>query len=308
MKAFQSLLVAAAASSLWISIATAQPPDVHLVWERPVGSLCPSRAVLEADVEEVMGRRIFTAATDARVTVRGAIQERADAVRVRMEARSSEGTTLGVRELSAPAGECASLRAPIVLVLTLFVERDEGSEQSGDTIQIRVGIGASATVASTPLPRTTMTAGPALSIELGSILRLQLDAAYWVPVSIETRRGVGAKLEAFSLALRTCARFVGDDTFGVRLCLGVEAGPLIASPLRLEGPERQVRLLGHGLLELRAETQLGGFARLDVATGPLLSFSRPWFSYVREDGVTMRVYRPELGAILFQLTFIILGS
>jgi hypothetical protein len=310
LKAFLSLLVATTASSVWISIAGAQTPGVHLTWERPVGSLCPSRDALEADVEQVMGRRIFSSAAAARVVVHGVVEDGSAGARVRIEARSVNGALLGTRELSAPPGRCASLRGAIGLVLTLFVERDDGlDEQSGDRIGARFGFGASVTAASTPLPRMTIAAGPSLSLELGSVLRFQADGEYWLPVRIETQRGVGARIGAFSFALRACARLWGKSSgFGLGLCAGADLGALVVSPLQLAGPERQTRLLAHGMLDLRWEAPLATFGMLTFSAGPLLSFSRPWISYVRSDGRRMPVYRPHLGGIIFQITFIILGS
>ncbi|HET6336148.1 MAG TPA: hypothetical protein VFG30_23155 [Polyangiales bacterium] len=308
MKAFLSLLVAASVSSFGMSLAAAQDPRVHLVWERPVGSLCPSRAALEADVEEVMGRRIFTEREDAPVIVHGVIEDGSTEAHVRIDARSKGGVLLGTRELTAPAGRCSSLRGAIALVLTLFVDRDEGDASAEESLDTRIGFGISGEVVSTPLPRTTFAAGPTVSLEVGPYLRFQADGAYWVPVSIQTQRGVGARLGAFSFRLRICAKLWGDGTFGLRACAGAEAGALVASPLELAGPPRQTRLLAHGMLDLGWETRLGRFALIDLAAGPLLSFSRPRFSYVRENGEPMAVYRPKLGGIIFQLTFIILGS
>jgi hypothetical protein len=309
LKAFLSSFATVFVSSLWISIAAAQPPQVHLVWERPVGSLCPSRAALESDVEQVLGRHIFTPRADAGVIVRGVIDDGSTEARVRIDARSSNGVLLGTRELIAPTGRCASLRGAIALVLTLFVDRDDGSDAAaGADADIRGGFGVHGEVVSSPLPRATIAVGPAFSLEVGHVFGLHADAAYWIPVSIETQRGVGAKLAAFSLALRACARFWGSRVFGLQLCGGAEMGALVVSPLRIEGPARQIRLLGHAVLDLRLEAQLASFAAVDVAIGPLLSFSRPALSYVGGDGARMPVYRPQLGGILFQLTFIILGS
>jgi hypothetical protein len=296
-------------SLIWIPATVAQAPGVQLIWERPPASHCPSRAVLEADVEAEMGRHVFGSAEDARVIVRGDIQDLSTGVRVRLEARNLDGTLRGTRELSAAPGQCASLRGAIVLVLTLLVEHDEPAlEQSADSSDVHFGIGASVNLQSVPLPRVTVSGGLASTLELGRVLRFHADAAYWLPVAIQTPRGVGATLHAFSLALRACARFWGErHSFGLSLCAGAEGGPLIATPRGLEGPARQVRLLAHGLLELRWEAYLGAGV-LHVAAGPLLSFSRPSFSYVRADGATMPVYRPQLGGIIFQIAFIILGS
>jgi hypothetical protein len=307
LKAFLSLLIAASASSFGMSLAAAQDPRVHLVWERPVGSLCPSRAALEADVEEVMARRIFTEREDAPLIVHGVIQDGSTEAHVRIDARSKSGVLLGTRELTAPAGRCSSLRGAIALVLTLFVDR-EGDASAEEGVDTRIGFGVSGEVVSIPLPRTTFAAGPTVSLEVGRYLRFQAEGAYYVPVSIQTRRGVGAKLEAFSFRLRVCGKLWGDGTFGLRACLGGEAGAVVASPLELAGPPRQTRLLAHGLLDLGWETQLGKVALIDLAAGPLLSFSRPAFSYLRGNGERMAVYRPSLGGIIFQLTFIILGS
>jgi hypothetical protein len=271
--------------------------------------LCPSRAALEADVDEVMGRHIFTTRDQARVILHGVIEDGAIDARVRIEARSASGVLLGTRELTAPAGRCSSLRGAIALVLTLFVDRTDGDEISADgSLDSRIGFGVSGEVVSTPLPRATVAVGPSLSVELLRYFRFQLDGAYWVPVSIETQRGVGAKLEALSVRLRACARFWSDGALRVRACAGADAGALIASPLQLKGPQRQTRLLAHGFVDLGLETQLGSFALVDGAIGPLLSFSQPRFSYLRADGRPMAVYRPQLGGIIFQLTFIILGS
>lgn len=295
-------------SLVFVSIASAEEPRVHLLWERPVGSLCPSRAALEADVEEIMDRRIFTPRADAPLIVSGVIDENATQAHVRIEARGENGVLLGTRDLNADAGRCASLRSSIVLVLTLFVEMDAGGEWSEGGPRTRLGIGLNAKVASVPMPRAAASGGPTFSLDIGDVWRIRADGAYWLPVSIETRSGVGTKLEAFSLALRACARLWNENPFGVRVCAGAEMGALIARPLMISGPKRQTRLLASGLADVGWEIRMGDVALLDFAVGPLLSLTRPAFSYDRDSRTPMPVYRPKLGGILFQLTFIILGS
>ena len=294
-------LLAAAASLLCSAGATAQTPGIHFVWQRPAASMCPLQSVLEADVEELMGRSVFTTAADARMIVHGAIEDGSNGVRVHIEAASARGEQLGTRELSASAGQCASLRGAIGLVLTMFAEYDAPSSSASDDIW---GFGAAAALASEPLPRFAISVGPALMFEHDRFLQLRVSAAYWPPVSIETARGVGATLEAFSLTLRACARVW--DGFG--LCAGAEGGALSATPRRLIGPARQVRLLAHGLLDARWEVSLARALRADFALGPLLSFSRPAISYLRADGERMAVYRPQLMGIIFRLTLIILDE
>ena len=279
----------------------AQGQSIHFVWHKPAASECPPRAVLEADVEEAMGRSVFTSAADARVIVRGAIEDRLDGVHVRIDATGARGEALGTRELSSPAGHCAALRGPIGLVLTLFAEYDEPSSSESD---LAFGFGAAAALASEPLPRLAFSVGPALLLEADGVLQLRASAAYWPAVSIRTPSGVGAKLEAFSLALRACARVWG----GFGLCAGMEGGALIATPLQLRGPARQVRLLAHGLLDVRWEAELASVLRAGMAVGPLLSLSRPDISYLRADGEPRAVYRPEVAGIIFQLSVIILNE
>jgi hypothetical protein len=273
---------------------------VRFDWQRPLGSLCPTRAVLQADVEAGMGRHVFADGGGVRAIVHGAIADDLDGVHVHIEAASVNGETLGTRDLHAPAGQCASLRDAIVLVLTLFVEYADDVEAEPANV---LGFGAAGELASTPLPRFAFAVGPALLFEHDRSLQLRVSAAYWPEVEIATARGVGATLQAVSMALRACLRVIA----GFGLCAGVESGALIATPLRLRGPARQVRLLGHGVLDARWELELGRIMRADLAAGPLLSFSRPAFSYLRADGERMAVYRPRLTGIIFQLTLIILS-
>lgn len=278
--------------------AHARAPDVHLDWQRPLGSLCPSRAVLEADVEALMERAVFASRDEARVLVRGVVDDGASGVLIHIEATSARGEPLGTRELKATAGQCETLRDTIALVLTLFVEYEE---PSNDQTDIALYLGAEVSVARVPMPRMALAVGPALSVDLGSVLQVQLSAAYWPPVSIQTARGVGAMLEAVSLELRGCARAWA----GLGLCTGVESGALMAVPLRLTGPDRQTRLLAHALLEARWELALAEIVRVDLAAGALLSLSRPAFSYLKADGQEMAVYRPAPVGMNFRLTIII---
>jgi hypothetical protein len=272
--------------------ALARPADVRFEWQRPAASLCPTRAVLQADVEAVLGRRVFSAGPDSRVIIRGEADDVSTGVTVRLEATDERGEPLGSRELAAPAGECVSLREAIVFVLTLFVEYDE---KIGSDVELALGFGAEGTLAQAPMPRIALAVGPALWLGVGSVLRLRVRGAYWPRVSIETARGVGASLEAFSLQLGVCARIWK----GIGVCASGEGGALIAAPLELQGPPRQARLLAHGVLGASWELALVGALHGELGAGAQLSFSRPPFSYTRADGTRMAVYRPRaVGAIL----------
>jgi len=286
-------------SLLWARAAQARRPDVHFEWRRPTASLCPTREALQADVEEALGRRVFTSRAAARVMVRGEVVEGASGVSVELDATDARGRPLGRRSLNAAAGECPTLRGAIGLVLTLFVEYEPPS-----SLEVVLGVGADLSLAGAPMPRTALSAGPALYLALGRIARLHASVHYWPPVSIRTARGVGASLQALSLELRGCAR----SSVGLGLCAGVENGALVSSPRRLAGPARQARLLAHGLLEAGWELDLYGAVRVDFGLGALLSLSRPRFAYLRADGERMAVYQPPLWGILFRATVIIPGG
>jgi len=248
-----------------------------------------------------MGRRVFTSPAKAPVMLRGAVQDGPNGVSVRVEATDARGKTLGSRELSAAAGECAQLRDAIGLVLTLFVEYEGASKAERDT---RLGFGAELSLAEAPLPRMAVSLGPVLWLALGPVVQLHASAAYWPAVSIRTARAVGATLEAFSLRLRGCARIWA----GLGLCGGIESGAVVSEPLQLRGPQRQVRLLAQGLLEASWELTLADVLRVDVAGGALLSLRRPAFSYLRADGERMAVYRPQLAGMILRVTVIIAGE
>ena len=293
----------------WTSVGQAEGPTAHLIWERPVGSLCPTRAALQADVEQTMGRRVFRDDHSAHVTVRGVIEDSLDGAHVQIEARAADGTHLGTRQFSAPAGHCDELRGAIALVLTLFLERgDEAGPMLQEEGETHIGFGASAAVLSTPLPRATVAGGPSLSLEFGQHLRVRADGAIWFPVVVQTARGTGATLNALSLALRLCVRPWASTPIRLLICAGGEGGALIATPLQLVGPERQTRLLAHGLLDMRLEARLGTFALLDLAAGPLVTLSRPAFSYKLSDGGLMPVYQPTRFGFVVQMSFVIVGS
>lgn len=278
--------------------ARARALAVHFEWQRPVGSMCPTRQALEADIEQLMERRVFVSRQAAQVIVRGVAREQGHGVNVRIEAVSDQGALIGTRELTAPAGECETLRSAIALVLTMFIEHEAAARQEH---AVELGVGAELSLAQAPLPRLALALGPALTLAFGSSLQLHTVVSYWLPVAIETPRGVGATVEAASLELRGCARFWG----GLGLCTGFEGGALIASPRRLEGPERHVRLLAHALLEAAFQLDLGESARIDAAAGGLWSLSRPELSYVTGQGDRRAVYRPDLLGMNFRLSIII---
>ena len=288
----------------WASGAAADTAAVRLVWERPVGSLCPAGTVLEADVERLMQRRVFTSAADARVVVHGRVHETDSDVRVSIEALSASGELLGTRVLEGPVRECAQLRDAIGLVLTVLVERIQLEERSEPGA---LGLGGVVSLQSSPLPRTSLSAGLTLSYDLGRRFLLRGEGAFWFPYAIETPSGGGAKLLGVSVALRACPQLLGDrSTLGVRLCACVQGTAIMSEPQKLSGPERQLRLVAQGALEVRLEKSIGRAVLVELAAGPLATFNRPEYAYLRANGTERFVYQPARFGVIVQLALIIL--
>lgn len=298
---------------IWLSASShgrAETPRVHLSLRHPVDSVCPSAAVLESDIERIEGRQIFTSESSADVLVEGRIEDLATGVYAELEARTADGVSLGTRSLRAPAGECASLRRALGLVLLMLLELDDDSVHARANTprasERAIQFGAEGALLLGTMPRVTEGVGLAFGFDLLPWLRLRTDGAYWLPVTVETSRGVGAKLQAFGLSLALCPRLAGSrERLALWLCAGGQVGGLVSTPRKLAGPAAQTRALAQALLELKLAVRLYGVNWLEASLGPTISFSRPQFSYRRSDGSTADLYRPALVGAILRLSFII---
>jgi hypothetical protein len=280
-----------------LTAAAEDVPDVHLTWERPLGSTCPPANVLERDVEETLDRRVFTTQANARLVISGLIEENdSSGTWVRLTARHSGGTVLGTRELRATGGGCAALRSDIVLVLTLLV--DERMSSAGSAV--RAYFGASATALLQVLPRWSAGVGPTLVVDIDSV-QLRADLAYFMPVIVRTRSGIQASLRAASLSLRACQRLFAAESnpFTLHVCAGIQAGAWLISQNAPETRALQLRLLAQGLLDLRAGLRLADSVKLELGAGPSFSLTRTSLYAFYEDDMRVLLYRvPFLGAQL----------
>jgi hypothetical protein len=280
--------------------AQAEAARVHLHWVRPPNSMCPAGATVQRDVEEQLEQRVFVPESEAEVLVRGRVHDQATGVRVLVEVRDAGGALLGKRELTAKAGECASLRSPLAFLLGMLLE-SEGmrlAERRRRTSSLRAG--ASVGLLSGVLPRTSPGLGLRFAVDPTHALRLRVDASYWLPVVLETPSGVGAKLQSLGLELLACPR-LGRSTERLDwwICGGVRAASLHGAPRKLSGAERQLRVLGQGVLELALSVRLSPRSSLELGAGLLTSFTRPEVTYVRSDRSVARVHRvARFGAIL----------
>lgn len=293
------------------SSALADTPRVQLRWQHPLGTMCPSRGALTSDVEQLVGHPIFVsppAAAD--IVVTGSVQETAAGARATLEARAADGALLGVRELSAALGDCASLRRPLGLVLTMLIDTPSADLRSRSLPRRRGGgaVGAALAFQTGVLPRVALGVALTGAVELAARVQLRAAAAHWLPVSAQTREGVGARLQATTLALLVCPQLGERDGLRLSLCSGLQLGALLSTPLRLEGPVRQARLLAQLVFALGLRRQLGRASALEASIGPVVSLLRPRSYYLDETRQPVDVHRPAaLGAIV-QLTLIIQGS
>ena len=303
MKGFYSCISA----WVWLALPQAALADAafaHLEWPRPLGSTCVPQAVLEQDVEQALDRPVFTSSAAARLQIRAMIEDDASGVLVRLEARGPNGDVLGTRELRAPAGQCATLRNGVGLVLTLLVERDAFAPEPEP---LRLDAGLWTGFLFNVLPRETFGAGPALSLDVGSSIQLRADAAYWLPVTVATTRGIRAHLHAATFSLRACLPIAGADpgVWRLHLCGGGQLGALITVQTRPTEPAPEARLLAQGVIEARGALYFGRTARLELALGPVVSLGGTSLYAVRSDGSRALLYRVPTWGAIFAVAFII---
>ena len=272
----------------------------HLDWDRPVGTLCPSSATLQSDVEELVGRDVFTPREEADVVVRGVVEDRQTGVLIKIDALDRRGAVLGSRELTAPAGECASLRRALGLVLAFLLEQDNLIREPAPRRAVEPGVGVFAGVLSGTLPRADLGVGLALALDPPAPVRFRLDASYWLPVIAETPRGVGARFEAVRAGFSLCPRLLpSGEAVGLWVCAGAELGGLISTPRMLTGMDHQARLLVQPNVEISLAVRVAPHASVELTLGAVANALRPTFSYRRGDGETTTAFRPSLfGAIL----------
>lgn len=284
----------------------AHAQHVKLDWRRPLASTCPSASVLQQDVETNLGRPVFARSESAGLQVAGRIDEIETGVRVHLEARDARGVLLGSRELETQRGRCAALRGAIALALTLMIEHQlPPLRASGTWPQLRIGVEAGLLLQS--LPRAVVGVGPALWLLLGPMLRLQLSAAYFWPMVLQSTRGIRATVHPMFLAARLCPRLVGGSDGPVTLygCTGLQAGAWLTFQSR-GGSASELRAQYHWLLELRATIRLFGTKSIEVAVAPMVALNRvEIFSVHGDDGKRVLMHRAPPLALFFLLGFVI---
>jgi hypothetical protein len=273
----------------------AQAQRVHLDWEAPVGSFCPTGSTLSADVEQMTGQRFVKDAGQADLLVVGRVERGQLEVVARIDAHTQDGTPLGTRELRAVGEDCASLRRPLAMVLALLLDQPAARARAPFWFAGGVEVALDTQL----LPAVSGTVGVLGMLAPSSWLRVRTELAYAWPRVAETERGQGATLEALQGALALCPRLAGNTQVGLWFCAGGQAGRLFAGSRGLVGQQRKSMGAGAAFLELALSWQLTRSSTLWASGGTQLSVLRPELYFLRSDESRVQIHRASvLGAIL----------
>ena len=281
--------------------AHADATRAHLSWTRPAHGMCPTGAMIERDVEELAGHRVFAAEAQADLLVRGSIDDGAAGVRAWFEARTPAGELVGTRELAALPGECAGLRRSLALVLAILLDRPTHPPAVAPTPRHTRAprFGVSLGLLSGSLPRVAPGVGLSLVQPVSNTLRVRADGSYWLPQTGTNGAGVGATMSAATGGLALCPEWtLGHTRWSLQGCAGGQLGALMATPRGLQRPAPARRLLAQVVVELGLSLRVSPRARLFLSAGSTCALSRPRFFYDRADHESVLIGRPLLfGAI-----------
>lgn len=259
-----------------------------------------------SDVEALAGHSIFTRDPRASTQVHCALSEQESGVTARIEVRRSDGTSLGMRELSAGPGECAALREPIAVILLMLLDREPASREPSTSAKSTrsFGLGASVSGLNGSLPRTDVGLGLVLIPQINEQLHARVDAGYWLPVTAQTSEGVGGNFRALSLASALCANLWSKRRLDVSLCGGAQLTVLQAKAHNLRVAHREARFLGQGSVALELSSRWGR-TELRADLGPIFTFARPRFYLIQGGGSELDVHQPTWLGAIFRLALII---
>ena len=307
--------LAAWVALLWLfglRSAYADATRAHLSWTRPSQGMCPTGAMIERDVEELAGHRVFAAEAQADVWVRGGIEDGETGVHAWFEARTHDGEPVGTRELSGAPGECAALRRSLALVLTILLDRPTPHRAAPpgaappspaprrSAVRSRLPrAGASLGLLSGTLPRIAPGVGLSLAQPVLGTLHVRADGSYWLPQTSSNQAGIGASMSAVSGGLALCPEWtLGHSRWSIHACAGGQLGALLATPHDLARPAPARRLLAQVTVELGLSLRVLPRTTLFLSGGSTFALSRPEFFYDRDDGQSALLGRPALfGAI-----------
>jgi hypothetical protein len=284
--ALTAMLVLLACSA---SAARAEETRVNLTWQKPPLSSCPTRRDMISDVEALTEGVRFVDRGDAELWLDGGIELRDDEMHANIVVRLPDGSVLGARELPG-SGDCAALRAPLALILTMLIESATTERMQESPRRLHVGLHGA--LLSGALPRLVTGGGLTLAISPRSNFRLSLGGSLFLPVDVEGRE-IRTRLTVWMAGLELCGRLFGGERVGSFLCAAGHAGATHAATEGLVGPKQVARLLTLAEIAIASSVSLTRWLTLTGSLGFVAYLHRSRFFYERSDGMARTLHRAE---------------
>lgn len=254
----------------WALVAALLGPEVELEWRAPAG--CPDQTAVLADVARLLAGRTLAAP----VAVAAEIVAGADGYAATVAIGQTAPRTLRASSCAPLARAVALVIAvaidpvrlaenlvvpspppPVIAAVELPVEpvepapvvlapappvRDEPRPRPPS--QHRLGVRGGMLAGASTLP--TGAVGLHYALTRG-LLRVEARATYATPRRLVDDDGVGMRVQALTIGALGCVA-PGSGWLQVPLCLGLEAGPLIARGVGIPAPRLRADLWASGLL------------------------------------------------------------
>jgi hypothetical protein len=270
-------------------------PAVELSWSPASAEGCIDQVTLAARVEQVVGRRVFSAHASPESIIQGRVVPGRDgrgwlAV---IEARS-EGTVTSRRELALAASDCRQLDEAIVLVVALMVDSSEEQQAPlalpPPAARPSVAIGADLVITYGMLPGTTLGFGLVSDFALPPLWPLALSTHVW-PATDARQEGSGGALGAWTVGAEICPPMLARRDWAFCGCAGGAGGAVSAIGVGLDVSRSNTRPYVQADVRVGLRLRVVGplFAAVDVEGA--VPFTRDRYSYVQADGTVHDVFQ-----------------
>lgn len=275
------LLVLAILLSTRNVTAQQRPSMVALYWTRfPGAESCLNQRTLEKSIEKRLGRKVFTAQSDADIIIRGNIS-RADSSenwQVSFRMLDATGRLLGERNVVIRARNCGNVDDAISLVFTLMVE----SLKESDLVRRKVPTRSEPKQAKPETPNWALDIEPATAGSIGLLPKPKIGFAL---ITSLTAWRIARGQIAFTLpqSVRISEQNLGADIRNWSIDVGACINSLPPGPFRLEGcvATQISEFVGSGVnMSIRYETQRW---IISAIAGPSLSWKLSTHFFLRTD-------------------------
>ena len=292
----------------------ATPVRASLKVEPSASPGCPDQADLAEAVSVRLGRNPFVATnSDMDISVR---YQKAESWQALVHLSTASGHSLGVREISTDAANCAALRDPIALVVALLVDVSvdelppEPEPVAGKPARpkkrslripaptpkdpsLRVLWAVSASASAGLLPNLAVGAQAGVWIAPSDSIAVGLGLQFWPSQRDELAgRPAGVDIRADALAAELCGPRLDLNSLWLRPCLVQRFSRLSASAFGFDSNRESGRLaLSTGLGGHMFVPLLGSFGAFSSVSADV-HWLRDRFVYARSDGTRGELHRP----------------